>query len=187
MATYKFKKSDAEQEYLVTHVVQGELVEKADVDDELLSTDADEDDFGMEDFGGGGDEIPDEPAMDMDNMFGDDDLSTGDGPNVEASPADFGEIGPTPAINGEGKIGMLLEVELDVSVELGRKIMLVDDILRLGKGSVIELNKLAGEPVDILVNGKKLAEGEVVVIEDHFGVRLTHLVDARDRIKSLGH
>ncbi len=58
--------------------------------------------------------------------------------------------------------------------------------LRLGKGAVIELDKLAGEPVDILVNGKKLAEGEVVVVEDHFGVRLTHLVEPKERIKSLG-
>ena len=64
--------------------------------------------------------------------------------------------------------------------------MLVEEILRLGKGSVIELDKLAGEPVDILVNGKKLAEGEVVVIEDHFGVRLTQLIDASARIRSLG-
>ena len=73
-----------------------------------------------------------------------------------------------------------------MTVELGRKIMLVEEILRLGKGSVVELNKLAGEPVDILVNGKKLAEGEVVVVEDHFGVRLTHLINPRERIKSLG-
>ncbi|MCH7527916.1 MAG: flagellar motor switch protein FliN [Candidatus Marinimicrobia bacterium] len=81
---------------------------------------------------------------------------------------------------------MLLDVELDVTVELGRKIMLVEEILRLGKGSVVELDKLAGEPVDILVNGKKLAEGEVVVVEDHFGVRLTNLINPRERIRSLG-
>ena len=81
---------------------------------------------------------------------------------------------------------MLLDVNLDITVELGRKVMNVEEILRMGKGSVIELNKLAGEPVDILVNGKKLAEGEVVVIEDHFGVRLTHLINPRERIRSLG-
>jgi flagellar motor switch protein FliN/FliY len=158
-------------------------------DDELLADDGSEDDFGLEDFGGEGDDIPDEAGMDMDNLFGDEDDSSSmaSEPSIQASPADFGEFGKTTPVNGDiGKIGMILDVELDVSVELGRKIMLVDEILRLGKGAVIELNKLAGEPVDILVNGKKLAEGEVVVIEDHFGVRLTHLVDAKERIKSLG-
>ncbi len=106
---------------------------------------------------------------------------------VEASPVQFDEFGPSRATDGKGRqIDLLLDVELDVTVELGRKIMLVEDILRLGKGSVVELNKLAGEPVDILVNGKKLAEGEVVVVEDHFGVRLTHLINPRERIKSLG-
>ena len=207
---YKFKKSDSEQEYQVTHVVQGEIVEAAagaaeegaadaegaddlapDTGDELLPDDGAEDDIGLEDFGDDGDDIPEESetdvSLDMDNMFGDDDSPMTTEPSIQASPADFGEFDSSTPVNGDiGKIGMLLDVELDVSVELGRKIMLVDEILRLGKGSVIELNKLAGEPVDILVNGRKLAEGEVVVIEDHFGVRLTHLVDAKERIKSLG-
>ena len=106
---------------------------------------------------------------------------------VEASPVQFDEFGPSRTTDGQGRqIDMLLDVELDVTVELGRKIMLVEEILRLGKGSVVELDKLAGEPVDILVNGKKLAEGEVVVVEDHFGVRLTNLINPRERIKSLG-
>ena len=123
-------------------------------------------------------------AADMADLFG----GEGDeGGVVEVSPAEFGELGEAAPGDGKGrKIDLLLDVELDVSVELGRKIMIVGDILRLGKGSVIELNKLAGEPVDVLVNGKKLAEGEVVVVEDHFGVRLTHLLDPKERIKSLG-
>lgn len=127
----------------------------------------------------------DSPGAGMDDLFADD----SDGPQdiVEASPAGFEDFGDSAAVETGGrKIDMLLDVELDITVELGRKIMIVEEILRLGKGSVIELNKLAGEPVDILVNGKKLAEGEVVVVEDHFGVRLTHLLDPQDRIKSLG-
>jgi flagellar motor switch protein FliN/FliY len=106
---------------------------------------------------------------------------------VEISSAEFEEFDKVEGTNGRSrKIDMLLDVELDVTVELGRKLMSIDDILRLGKGSVVELEKLAGEPVDILVNGKKLAEGEVVVVEDHFGVRLTHLLNPKERIKSLG-
>ncbi|MEE9466667.1 MAG: flagellar motor switch protein FliN [Candidatus Neomarinimicrobiota bacterium] len=126
----------------------------------------------------------------MDDIFGDDfpePASTPDVAPVEASPTSFDEFGPARPTNGKSRqIDLLLDVELDVSVELGRKVMLVEEILRLGKGSVVELDKLAGEPVDILINGKKLAEGEVVVVEDHFGVRLTHLLDPEERIKSLG-
>jgi len=106
---------------------------------------------------------------------------------VEVSPAELEEFPVTELGDGKvRKIDLLLDVELDVSVELGRKVMYVEEILRLGKGSIVELNKLAGEPVGVLVNGKKLAEGEVVVVEDHFGVRLTHLVEPKERIKSLG-
>ncbi|UCD39340.1 MAG: flagellar motor switch protein FliN [Fidelibacterota bacterium] len=123
-------------------------------------------------------------VTDIDSLFGDE---ADEGGVVEISRADFDELADTGPGNGkERKISLLLDVELDVTVELGRKIMLVEEILRLGKGSVVELNKLAGEPVDILVNGKKLAEGEVVVVEDHFGVRLTHLLEPKERIKSLG-
>lgn len=126
----------------------------------------------------------------IDDIFGEDldePVGTGEPSGVEASPVQFDEFGPSPKTDGEGRqIDMLLDVELDVTVELGRKIMLVEEILRLGKGSVVELDKLAGEPVDILVNGKKLAEGEVVVVEDHFGVRLTNLINPRERIRSLG-
>ena len=126
--------------------------------------------------------VPDE--ADMAALFGEEESEGG---VVEVSPAEFEEFGELPTGDGRSrKISMLLDVELDVTVELGRKVMVVEDILRLGKGSVVELNKLAGEPVDVLVNGKKLAEGEVVVVEDHFGVRLTHLLEPRERIKSLG-
>ncbi|MBP9211481.1 MAG: flagellar motor switch protein FliN [Bacteroidetes bacterium] len=84
------------------------------------------------------------------------------------------------------KIDLLFDLSLQVSIELGRTKMLIKDILELQRGSVIELEKLASEPVDILVNGKKVAEGEVVVIEKHFGIRITSLIESAERLKNLG-
>lgn len=84
------------------------------------------------------------------------------------------------------KLELLLDLTLPLSIELGRTQMLIRDILDLQRGSVVEFEKLASEPVDILINGKKMAEGEVVVIEKHFGIRITNLVDAAERVKSLG-
>ena len=83
-------------------------------------------------------------------------------------------------------IDMLMDVNLPVSIELGRTRMAITDILALGPGSVVELNKLAGEPVDVMVNGKAVAKGEVVVIDENFGVRVTQLLTAEERLRSLG-
>ncbi len=80
-------------------------------------------------------------------------------------------------------IDLLMDVALDVVIELGRTVMPLREVLNLGPGSVIELDKLAGDPVDILVNNKLVARGEVVVIEENFGVRITEIVD----VKSVGH
>ncbi len=74
---------------------------------------------------------------------------------------------------------------MDVSVELGRIELPLGKVLQLAKGSVIELEKLAGEPVDILVNGQRIAHGEVVVIDEHFGVRISNLITTRQRLASL--
>lgn len=79
----------------------------------------------------------------------------------------------------------LMDLELVISVELGRVRMRIRDILQLGQGSIVELNKLAGEPVDLLVNGRKFAEGEVVVVDDNFGVRISSLVSPRERLGAL--
>lgn len=95
------------------------------------------------------------------------------------------ESTPLPPVH-DRKIDMLLDLNLTLSVELGRQTMAIKDILDLQRGSVVEFDKLAGEPVDILINNKKIAEGEVVVIEKHFGVRITSLVGATERIKNLG-
>ncbi|MEE9553067.1 MAG: flagellar motor switch protein FliN [candidate division Zixibacteria bacterium] len=83
-------------------------------------------------------------------------------------------------------IDMLLDVTMPISIELGRTSMPIQDILNLGPGSVVELNKLAGEPVDLLVNEKLIAKGEVVVVDENFGIRITSMTSKEDRIKSLG-
>lgn len=82
-------------------------------------------------------------------------------------------------------LNMLLDIPLQVSVELGKTKRSVKEILELGSGSIIELDKLAGEPVDILVNRQLIAQGEVVVIDENFGVRITDIVSQRERIKQL--
>ncbi len=75
---------------------------------------------------------------------------------------------------------------MSVSAELGRSKLLINDLLQLGQGSVIELDKLAGEPLEILVNGKLVARGEAVVINEKYGVRLTDIISPMERVKQLG-
>ncbi|KAA3635709.1 MAG: flagellar motor switch protein FliN [Calditrichaeota bacterium] len=92
-----------------------------------------------------------------------------------------------PAGNPEVKnIDMLMDVNLPIAIELGRTKMSISDILALGPGSVVELNKLAGEPVELLVNQRVVAKGEVVVIDENFGVRITQLLTPEERLKALG-
>lgn len=85
-------------------------------------------------------------------------------------------VGDPAPTSSAGSIDLLKDVPLIVTAELGRSKMLVKDILKLGVGSVIELDKVAGEPVDILVNGKIIARGEVVAIDENFGVRITEVL-----------
>lgn len=85
----------------------------------------------------------------------------------------------------EGRIELLLDLNMNVTVELGRTTMMIKDILSLGRGSIIEFDKLVSEPVNILVNGRKMAEGEVVIVDKHFGIRVTSLVDPSLRLKGL--
>jgi flagellar motor switch protein FliN/FliY len=82
-------------------------------------------------------------------------------------------------------IDILMDIPLDMSVELGRVKMLVKDVIDLGSGSIIEIDKAAGEPVDVLVNGRLVARGEVVVIEDNFGVRITEILSPQERLQRL--
>ncbi len=82
-------------------------------------------------------------------------------------------------------LDLILDIPLTVTVELGRSKMLINDLLQLGQGSVIELTKLVGEPLEVLVNDKLVARGEVVVVNDKFGVRLTDIVSPMERVQSL--
>ena len=90
-----------------------------------------------------------------------------------AAPSYAGAYGA--ALGGEMPLGMLLDLSLPVSIELGRTSMTVQEILRLGRGAVIQLDRLAGEPIDIYVGERRFAEGEVVVLGEHFGVRIVRI------------
>jgi flagellar motor switch protein FliN/FliY len=87
--------------------------------------------------------------------------------------------------HGERELDFILDIPLELSVELGKTKMLVNDLLQLGQGSIIELNKLAGEPLEVYINRKLIARGEVVVVNEKFGVRLTDVITPIDRVKSL--
>lgn len=98
------------------------------------------------------------------------------------------EAGGRPELSlGDSVPGLdiLMDIPLEISVELGRSKMLVRDVLDLGTGSIVELNKIAGEPIDVLVNGRLVAHGEVVVIEDNFGVRVTEILSPFERLQKL--
>jgi len=92
---------------------------------------------------------------------------------------------PTPKKQIGRTLEFILDVALQVTVEVGRTRMTIQDLLQLGQGSVIELEKLAGEPLDIYINGKAVARGEAVIVNDKFGVRLTDIVSPEDRIEGL--
>jgi len=101
-----------------------------------------------------------------------------------ASFAEMEEIGPSNSKNIN--LDNLMDIPLPVSVELGRKEMRIKEILDLGQGAIVELNKLAGDLVDLYVNGKKFAVGEVMVVEENYAVRIVNLISREERIRSLG-
>ena len=96
-----------------------------------------------------------------------------------------GEQETTDKESGEANLDLILDIPLTVTCELGRSKMLINDLLQLGQGSVIELTKLVGEPLEVLVNEKLVARGEVVVVNEKFGVRLTDIVTPMERVQSL--
>ncbi|MFH2047307.1 MAG: flagellar motor switch protein FliN [Pseudomonadota bacterium] len=87
--------------------------------------------------------------------------------------------------NQKYDIDLIMDIPLEIRVELGQAKMLINDLLQLGQGSVIELNKNIGDPIDIYICDKLIAKGEVVVVEDKFGIRLTNIISPTERIKSL--
>jgi flagellar motor switch protein FliN/FliY len=98
----------------------------------------------------------------------------------EASPQDL------PDSDDAKDLDFILDIPLEISVELGRTKMLVNDLLKLGQGSVVELTKMADAPMDVYVNRKLFARGEVVVVNEKFGIRLTDIISPIERVKSLG-
>ncbi|MCS7065532.1 MAG: flagellar motor switch protein FliN [Fimbriimonadales bacterium] len=106
-------------------------------------------------------------------------------PSVQPAPMSFnpfGEMEETAPRN----LDLLMDIPLEVSVELGRVTLLVSELLEIGTGSIVELKKVAGEPVEVLVNGRLIARGEVVVVEDNFAVRITEIISPMERVQRLG-
>lgn len=100
-------------------------------------------------------------------------------------PVAFGQLGVGKKAESSRNLDLLLDVEIPVSVEVGRARMSLEEVLKLVPGSVIALDKKAEEPVDLRVNGKLVARGEVVLVDDTYGLRITQIVDAAGRIESL--
>ncbi len=118
------------------------------------------------------------------------DRLTGKGPSASEPPraADLSELPPiAAAMRGavgatSGSLETLLDVSLPVAIEFGRTHMTVQEVLELGSGSVIQLDRMVGEPIDIYISDRKLAEGEVVVIGEHFGVRITRIIATAETV-----
>ncbi|MFH1549785.1 MAG: flagellar motor switch protein FliN [Planctomycetota bacterium] len=105
-------------------------------------------------------------------------------PPEEARPFNFQNVKPADAKEQERNIQMLMDVDMSLRVELGRRKMNIEEILRLGQGAVVELDKLAGDPLDILVNDRLVAHGEVLVLNDNFCIRVTSIVPPEESRKA---
>jgi flagellar motor switch protein FliN/FliY len=121
-----------------------------------------------------------QPGIQQADIFG-----TQQAGNVGVQPVQFSPLSQAEQPALTGNIGLLMDVSMQLTVELGRTKMLIKDILGMGEGTIVELDKLAGEPVDLLVNGKLIAKGEVVVIDENFGVRVTDIISPMERISTL--
>ncbi|MCC6544146.1 MAG: flagellar motor switch protein FliN [Nitrospirae bacterium] len=104
---------------------------------------------------------------------------------TDARPANFTPLTAANTGGGVNNLDFILDISLHVSVLVGGTKMLIKDLLQLGQGSIIELNKMAGEPMDVLVNDKLIARGEVVIVNDKFGIRLTDVLSLTDRVEQL--
>lgn len=126
---------------------------------------------GLEEDAKGNEEAPNDAKIEAENP---------EFPEIEFAGDDSTLMSPV-----DPKLELLYDLQLPISIELGRTNMLIREILRLGRGSVIEFDKLVSEPVAILINSKKVAEGEVVVIDKHFGIRITTLINPSDRMRAI--
>jgi len=116
------------------------------------------------------------------------DVAAAAGEVAEAATAAATGTTPAPAKKGQANVRtleFLMDVSLQVSVEVGRARMTINDLLQMGPGSVVELEKLAGEPLDIFINGKAVARGEAVIVNEKFGVRLTDIISPEERVEGI--
>ncbi len=126
-----------------------------------------------------------EDSLDGDADFIEDLGDIGDLDGEESLGDDFDSGGAVAAKEETKNLDLILDIPLTVTVELGRTKMLINDLLQLNQGSVVELTKLVGEPLEVLVNQKLVARGEVVVVNEKFGIRLTDIVSPLERVQSL--
>lgn len=126
------------------------------------------------------DAMADEWAAAMEEQ-GDDDKKADEFQQVQAKPLD----NSSTAESGDVKLDVILDIPVTIAMEIGRTKLSIRNLLQLNQGSVVELDRLAGEPMDVLVNGTLVAHGEVVVVNEKFGIRLTDVISPADRIKNL--
>jgi len=114
--------------------------------------------------------------------------SAQEAPAEPAQSAQFQELEAGAAVTSSGEVQLdaILDVPVTISMEIGRTNIAIRNLLQLNQGSVVELDRLAGEPMDVLVNGTLIAKGEVVVVNEKFGVRLTDIISPTDRVRKLG-
>ena len=137
-----------------------------------------------------GTKLEDPPAAENENLGWDDVAkelreSQKSDPQVAVSEVSFPELQKRDMGKGALALDFILDIPLTLNVELGRSQLLINELLQLGQGSVIELTKLAGEPMDVFVNQRLIARGEVVVVNEKFGVRLTDIVSPSERVEKL--
>lgn len=113
-------------------------------------------------------------------------LSETEAPKAPLAAAEAPDADARDSEKASKNLDLILDIPLRVTVELGRTRMVVSELLNLGQGSVIELSKLAGEPMEVLVNNKLVARGEAVVVNEKFGVRLTDIISPTERVEQLG-
>jgi flagellar motor switch protein FliN/FliY len=106
-------------------------------------------------------------------------------PDAGVDRAQFEELDPEPVAAGDGNLDVVLDIPVTISMETGRARINIRNLLQLNQGSVVELDRIAGEPMDVLVNGTLIAHGEVVVVNERLGIRLTDVISPSERIRKL--
>jgi flagellar motor switch protein FliN len=126
-----------------------------------------------------------EEALGWDDVLEEREQTSGAKPTTEVGKAEFRELGTADAQRLNLDLDFILDIPLTLTVELGRSRLIIGELLQLGQGSVIELTKLAGEPMDIFINQRLIARGEVVVVNEKFGIRLTDIISPAERVNRL--